>query len=211
MPHIVAQWASMHSGLATAWVGATFDEKNPTPQQQYVLDWEKTHPDIVAQFVKDNPGNDHPAPSDLAAVFFQTLSKENPGKFLSAVTKTGADGKSTTTVELVSDGSDIQSTFFDMWRQDHPTVELNDVPGDMVTTSGSGLDPNITMQNALFQLDRVVAKWVETTKRPESEVRKSIKDLLQAKSSAPFGGLAGVPMVNVLEVNAALSEKFSQK
>jgi potassium-transporting ATPase KdpC subunit len=210
-PSIVAQWASMHSGLATAWVGATFDEKNPTPQQQYMLDWEKAHPEVVAQFVKDNPGNDHPAPSDLAAVFFQALSKENPGKFLSAVTKTGADGKSTTTVELVSDGSDIQSTFFDMWRQDHPTVELNDVPGDMVTTSGSGLDPNITMQNALFQLDRVVAKWAETTKRPESEVRKSIKDLLQAKSSAPFGGLAGVPMVNVLEVNAALSEKFSQK
>ena len=95
-PGIVAQWASMHSGLATAWVGATFDEKNPTPQQQYVLDWEKTHADAVAQFVKDNPGNDHPAPSDLAGVFFQTLSKENPGKFLSAVTKTGADGKSTT-------------------------------------------------------------------------------------------------------------------
>ena len=39
-PSIVAQWADAHNGVATAWVGTAFDEKNPTPQQQYVLDWE---------------------------------------------------------------------------------------------------------------------------------------------------------------------------
>ena len=88
-PAIVAQWADAHNGLAQAWVGATFDAKNPTPQQQYVLDWEKTHPEVVAKFKTDNPDNQDPAPADLAVVFFETFSKENPGKFLSAVTKTG--------------------------------------------------------------------------------------------------------------------------
>ena len=54
-PGIVAQWADAHNSLAQAWVGTTFDPKNPTPQQQYVLDWEKTHADIVAKFKQDNP------------------------------------------------------------------------------------------------------------------------------------------------------------
>ena len=80
-----------------------------------MLDWEKSHADVVAKFKADNPDNQDPAPADLAVVFFETFSKENPGKFPSAVTKTGADGKSTTTIEPVADGSDIQSTFFDMW------------------------------------------------------------------------------------------------
>jgi potassium-transporting ATPase KdpC subunit len=210
-PGIVAQWADAHNSLAQAWVGTTFDEKNATPQQQYVLDWEKSHADAVAKYKKDNPDKTDPAPADLGVVFFEGFSKENPGKFLTAVTKTEADGKTTTTtVEPVNAGADIQSIFFDMWRQEHPTEDLTEVPGDMVTTSGSGLDPHITLENAKFQLDRVVAKWTEITKRPESEVRKTINDLLQSKAAAPFGGLAGEPMVNVLEVNVALTTAFNQ-
>ena len=58
----------------------------------------------------------------------------------SGVTKTDVKGKSTTTVEPVTGGSDIQSTFFEMWRQEHADAELQDVslqdvPGDLVTTS----------------------------------------------------------------------------
>jgi K+-transporting ATPase ATPase C chain len=207
---IVAQWADAHSSLAQAWVGATFDEKNPTPQQQFVLDWEKAHPEAVAQFGKDNPGNDHPAPADLAVVFFKSFSTDNPGKFLSAVTKTGADGKGTTTIEPVAEGSDIQSSFFDMWRQDHPDVELQDVPGDMVTTSGSGLDPHITLDNALFQLDRVAGAWAKKTSGNEAQIHSDIEKLLREKCAAPMGGLAGVPLVNVLEMNLALVDRYQK-
>jgi K+-transporting ATPase ATPase C chain len=39
--------------------------------------------------------------------------------FPSAVTQTGADGKPQTSIQPVKEGSDIQSTFFDIWRQEH--------------------------------------------------------------------------------------------
>ena len=82
-PGIVAQWADAHNSIAQGWVGTTFDPKNPTPQQQYVLDWETSHAAVVAKFKSDNPSITDPAPGDLAIVFFETFTKENPGKFLS--------------------------------------------------------------------------------------------------------------------------------
>jgi potassium-transporting ATPase KdpC subunit len=210
-PGIVAGWADAHNGVAQNWVGTTFDAKNPTPQQQFVLDWEKAHPDVVAKFKTDNPDNQDPAPADLAIVFFETFSKENPGKFLSAVTKTGADGKSTTTIETVADGSDVQSTFFDMWLSEHPDVQLQTVPADMVMASGSGLDPDITLDNALFQLDRVAAAWAKKANQDEHQVRQEIEKLLRDSATAPLGGTVGVPLVNVLETNLALKNRYAEK
>ena len=46
------------------------------------------------------------------------------------VTQTGADGKSQTSIQPVKDGSDIQSNFFDMWHQENPNADLQDLPGD---------------------------------------------------------------------------------
>jgi potassium-transporting ATPase KdpC subunit len=141
-------------------------------------------------------------------VFFETFSKENPGKFPSAVTKSLPNGKSQTGVEPVASGSDIQSIFFDMWRQDHPDAPLADVPGDMVTTSGSGLDPDITMENAQYQLDRVAAQWATDVKRNPVQVRAEIDQILQNDSFAPMGGLFGEPMINVMQVNLELRNRY---
>jgi len=210
-PSIVGQWADAHNGVAQAWVGTTFDEKNPTPQQQYVLDWEKSHAEVVNKFKADNPDNQSPSPSDLAVVFFETFSKENPGKFLSAVTKTGTDGKSTTTIEPVTEGSDIKSAFFDMWLTEHPEADLSMLPADLVTTSGSGLDPHITLENATFQLDRVSGAWAKKLNRDQAQVRGEIEQLLKANASAPFGGLVGEPFINVLETNLALRARYGEK
>ena len=111
-------------------------------------------------------------------------------------------------IEPVKEGSDIQSNFFDMWRQDHADADLQDVPGDMVTTSGSGLDPNITLENAEYQLDRVSSAWAKDTKKDQAQVRNEIEQILQADISAPFYGLVGEKMVNVLEVNLELRKHF---
>jgi len=201
-PGIVAQWADLHNGLAATWVGA-----DPT-HGAYVDSWAKAHPAIVAEWMKANQSIPHPRPADLVIVFFETFSRENPGRFPSAVTKTGVDSKPQTSIEPVKDGPDIQSIFFDMWRQDHPDADLENIPGDLVTTSGSGLDPDITLENAEYQLDRVASKWAADTKRDPAAIHGEIDQILQANAKAPFGGLAGEKMVNVLEVNLEIRKRY---
>jgi K+-transporting ATPase ATPase C chain len=158
--------------------------------------------------VKSNPGTPEPQAADLAVVFFESFSQENPGKFPAAVEQATPDGGTESVVQPVGDGSDIQTTFFDMWRQDHPDVALQDVPGDMVTASGSGLDPHITLDNARYQLDRVSGKWAADLRRDPVEVQKEIERILADHTSAPFGGLFGEKIVNVLEVNLELQKHF---
>ena len=203
-PHIVAQWADAHNALAQAWVKA--DPANAA----FVDEWTKAHPDKVAQWVKGNPDTPAPAAADLAVIFFDDWSASAPGKFPSAVEHTGPDGKSAKAIEPVAEGSDIQSIFFDMWRQEHPDVVLEDVPGDLVTTSGSGLDPHITLQNARFQLDRVADAWAKDTRRDPGQIRREIDQVLQQKAFAPLGGLVGEQMVNVLEVNLELRKRYGE-
>jgi K+-transporting ATPase ATPase C chain len=201
-PHIVAQWAELHNALAQAWVS-----EDPT-HSAYLDNWTKTHQTVVAQFVKDNPGTPQPKAVDLAIVFFKNFSVEHPGQFLSAVTHKEADGNDKTTIEPVKEGADIQSIFFAMWREDHPDADLEDVPGDLVTTSASGLDPHITLQNAEFQLERVASKWAANLNRDPATVRAEIEQILQNNTLAPFGGLAGEKLINVLQVNLELCRRY---
>jgi K+-transporting ATPase ATPase C chain len=200
-PHIVAQWGDNHNSLAQGWVNT--DPNNA----KYVDAWAKAHASVVAEWIKNNPGTPKPKAADLAVVFFESFSKEHPGMFPSAVTRT-VNGKSVTAIEPVKEGSDIQSIFFDMWRQDHPDAALQEVPGDMVTTSASGLDPHITLENAEVQLDRVAAKWAADTKRDPAAVRKEIEQILQTHAGAPLHGLAGEKMINVLQINLELRSRY---
>lgn len=202
-PGIVAQWAAAHSTLASNWAKA--DPLNGA----YVMAWAGDHADSVAQWKKEN-NNPEPKPEDLAGIFFASFSKENPGTFPSGVESATEDGKTEKKIEPVKAGSDIQAIFFDMWRQEHPHAELEPVPADMVMASGSGLDPHITLKNALYQLDRVAAKRAADKNKDVSEVRQEIEALLNQKKEAPLGGLVGVDLVNVLEVNLVLREKYGE-
>ena len=202
-PGIVAQWAKLHPTLAQNWVKA--DQRN----EEFVAAWQRAHPAEVASWIRDNPSIAEPRPTDLAVPFFVSFSAHFPGTFLALVERTTPDGKSEQRLEPVRAGEDIQAVFFDMWRQEHPDVALQHVSGDAVMASGSGLDPHITLNNALSQLDRVAAKWAEMTRRDRAQVRSEIEALLREKSAAPLGGLAGVDLVNVLEVNLALQNRYS--
>jgi potassium-transporting ATPase KdpC subunit len=199
---IVAQWADTHNSLAQAWVTA-----DPT-HASYIDDWAKAHPDVVAEFIKASPGTPQPKASDLAVVFFEHFSKDHPGMFPSAVTHKDSKGNDVTAIEPVKDGSDIQSMFFGMWREDHPDAQLNDVPGDYVTASGSGLDPDITFENAEFQLDRVAEKWAQDLKRDPAQIKQEIEVMLQQHAFSPGDGLFGEPIVNVLEINLDLRGRY---
>ncbi|MFZ1122087.1 MAG: potassium-transporting ATPase subunit C [Candidatus Binataceae bacterium] len=201
-PHIVAQWADNHNELAQNWVSA-----DPS-HAAYVNDWAKNHKAAVAAWVKQNPATPQPQASDLAVLFFENFSKDNPGKFSSVVTKQMPNGKTQSVIEPVASGSDVQSIFFDMWRQDHATADLANVPGDMVTTSGSGLDPDITLENAEYQLDRVASKWAVDLKRDPVQIHGEIDALIRNDTYAPMGGLFGEKMVNILRINLDLCKRY---
>jgi K+-transporting ATPase ATPase C chain len=200
-PHIVAQWADTHNAVAQAWVKA-----DPS-HGKYVDEWAKAHQAEVTQWVKDNPDTPQPAAADLAVIFFDDFSKQHPGMFPSAV-QHQTDGKTETTIEPVKEGADIQSNFFDMWRQEHADVDLEEVPADMVMASGSGLDPHITLDNAMFQLDRVAAQWAKDVNRDPARVRREIQSILEQRATAPGGGLFGPKLMNVLEMNLELRARY---
>lgn len=75
-----------------------------------------------------------------------------------------------------------------------------EIPADAVTTSGSGLDPDISPANALMQADRIAAaRGIEP---------RLVREIVQAHIEDRTFGVLGQPRVNVLKTNLALDARY---
>ena len=81
-------------------------------------------------------------------------------------------------------------------RAANPDADMKSVPVDLVTCSGSGLDPEISPDAAEYQVPRLA----KATGKSEDEVR----DIIAQCSKGRFLGVFGEPTVNVLKVNLML-------
>jgi K+-transporting ATPase ATPase C chain len=200
---LVAEWFADNPTLTKVWA------KSSPAVEEYV----RKFPGVEAAWRAKNPGQEFTADAakteDLVTDHFAGLfAAKHPGRWPCKGTEK-KDGKDVDVVRELDEGkgigsTDIAAVFFDTWLRDNPEKlpDLVPVPADLVMTSGSGLDPHVTLRNALsvYQLDRVAAK--------RQANRDQVKRLLEERSFAPLGGLVGEPLVNVLEVNLALDEKF---
>lgn len=86
----------------------------------------------------------------------------------------------------------------DTFLMHHPYLGRKEVPAEMVTASGSGLDPDITPQSA-----RVQVKRVATARHLDEHL---VANLVEKSIQRPLFGLFGPEKVNVLKLNVSLDE-----
>ncbi|WP_313270542.1 K(+)-transporting ATPase subunit C [Epilithonimonas vandammei] len=78
----------------------------------------------------------------------------------------------------------------------NPTVQKSEIPSDIITASGAGLDPNISVQAAKVQAQRI------------ADIRKvdirTVNSLIENNIESPFLGMFGTEKINVLKLNIVL-------
>ena len=85
----------------------------------------------------------------------------------------------------------------------NPGVKKEEIPAEMVTASGSGLDPDISPASALIQVKRIAAvRGIPADK---------VKALVDEHTEGPLFGMLGPSKINVLKLNVALDEVGGQK
>ncbi len=89
----------------------------------------------------------------------------------------------------------------EQFRKDNPDFK-GSIPADALTTSGSGLDPEISVENAEAQVRRVA--------RARGADPSAVRKMVEAETKERTLGLLGEPRVNVLQLNLALDRQFTK-
>jgi len=99
--------------------------------------------------------------------------------------------------------------YADQFRQENGLAPNTPLPEDIVTASGSGLDPDISVEAALLQVNRVVATRQNLGGKNATITRDGVKALIDKATRGRDIGILGEPGVNVLELNIALDTTFA--
>lgn len=89
-------------------------------------------------------------------------------------------------------------TRIDSFLAHNPSIEKSQIPVDLVTASGSGLDPNISVEAAEVQVKRIA--------RVRHLPEQALVQLVSKYVEYPFLGLFGPKKINVLKLNLALDQ-----
>jgi len=138
--------------------------------------------------------------SELIAQNFSSPSYFHPRP--SAAGEAGYDGASSGGTNLGPLSRKLAESVkmrVDAYRAENGLPPGLPVPADAVTASGSGLDPHISVENALLQAPRVA--------HHRGVDRQAVDRLIQANTEGRALGILGEPRVNVLKLNLALERK----
>jgi K+-transporting ATPase ATPase C chain len=206
--------------------------------------WAKTHPEVATKWKAANPdAKDEPKDADLVAFFYQDYP-QNSKDWPAPESGEWVDADQKAVVKPDAADSDIQSTFFDTWMTEQvaakkldPLKDFEQVPADMVTASGSGLDPDISLANAQYQKDTVASAYAgklasdyvgqDANKALTDDAKKKLQDELTTKLTPQIGGIVDKllgdlayrpmfgltgdkPLVNVLELNVRLQSEAAK-
>jgi K+-transporting ATPase ATPase C chain len=216
------EWATTYQTLAGNWV------KSDDLIKAFVQKWIEDHPNVMVEWKKDNPDLEYDSkkPDTAVVQFFKSYcaaEKESWPAILERPKPDGTTDKQVVSIcSCASDPLEIKAysdavvpIFFDFWLQKNSedARHLEQLPADRVTTSGSGLDPDITERNAQSQIDRVVAAWStdqpDALAKPEARVRAEVEAAVHRNAYRPLGGLVGgEPLVNVLALNIDLEQRL---
>ncbi|MGE7765943.1 potassium-transporting ATPase subunit KdpC [Peribacillus sp. NPDC096540] len=128
-------------------------------------------------------------------------SFEDPGYFHGRISSIKYDAAGSGTPNYSPSNEEmIERTQNDIkeFLKENPTVDQDDVPSDLMTNSGSGLDPNVSPYGANVQVPRIA------NERGLSE--KAVYNLIDKYTESRSLGVFGEPRINVLMLNIALDE-----
>ncbi|MBK8551679.1 MAG: K(+)-transporting ATPase subunit C [Ignavibacteria bacterium] len=129
---------------------------------------------IGQSFTEDNYFNGRPSAVDYNAA------------------STGGSNKGPTNPEYLAQVQERIDTFL----VHNPDIKREDVPSELVTASGSGIDPNITPDAAYIQIPRIA----NVRNIDEDKLKELVRDNIEKKDL----GFLGIEKVNVLKLNLAL-------